>query len=403
MALPQNFFDALAVFKQMDLPLFGNLINTQACALASKIKHAPITGGGDIKAASQVGFNGGFGALGDDLTAPQAGRNVYQEFKEKRKRMAVTLNISDEAIKASANNKLALVNLLHQEIESGYEVAKWNYGRMLFGDGKGILSNISKIANNTVTLSSDDKAHPENIKEGLTIDIYAANAQVGTAPAFAQRRIISVDRAANPITFKVDGDNIASQTNGFITVQMSYGNEITGLGAIFDDSIETLYGVNKEEVPLIKPVVYDAEGDINDSIINRSLREAQRLKGSNPDMLFMGDDCFDQYVEYLRVNNLRNERTDLTITGGFKAMEFAFGSRTVAIVNEGFVPRNEVWGVDTTKLTFYELGPWDFIAEGGSAFTLMPGTLVYNAVIAQYGNLICSQPGGCLRIKNCAA
>jgi len=405
MALPQNFFDALAVFKQMYLPVWCNMIGTEASPLISKVKNYQITGGGDIKAAAQVGFNGGFGSLPDDLTAPQAGRNIYQEFIEKRKRMAVTLNISDEAIQASANDKLAMVNLLDSEIKAGYEVAKWNVGRALFGNGRGILSPIATIATaagvTTVTLPNDGTEKPENIKEGLTIDVYATGAAVGSTPAFAKRRITAVNRQATPITFTIDGGT-ATQTGGFITIQMSYGNEITGLGAIFDDSIGTLYGVNKTAVPLIKPVVEDGAGDINDALITRTLRRAQREKGSIIDMLLLGDDAFDLYVEYLRTNNIRNERADLTITGGFSAIEFMFGAGRVFIVNEGFVPKNEVWGFDTSKLGFYQLADWDFAAEGGSAFTLMPGTLVYNANIVKYGNLICTNPGGCVRITNAA-
>jgi hypothetical protein len=401
MALPQNFYDALAVFKQMYLPVWGNLIGTESSALMSRIKNYQITGGGDIKAAAQVGFNGGFGSLPDDLTAPQAGRNIYQDFTAPRKRMAVTLNISDEAIQASANDKLAMVNLLDSEIRAGNETAKWNVGRALFGNGLGILSPIASSAGNTITLPTNGTERPNNIKEGLTIDIYAAGAAVGAVPAAAKRRITAVNRGGAAVTFTFDGAAL-TQTGGFITNQLSYGNEITGLGTIFDDSITTLYGVSKTAVPLIKPIVADGGGDINDSILTRVLRTAQREKGSIVDMLLMGDDTFDLYVEYLRTNNIRNEKTDLTITGGFSAIDFLFGAGHVAIVNEGFIPKNEVWGFDTKKLGFYQLADWDFVAEGGSAFTLMPGTLVYNAVIAKYGNLICTNPGGCVRIFNAA-
>jgi hypothetical protein len=315
--------------------------------------------------------------------------------------MAVTLNISDEAIQASANDKLAMVNLLDSEIKAGYEVAKWNVGRMLFGNGLGILSPVTSVAGNTVTLPADGTESPNNIKEGLTIDIFAAGAAAGAAPTAAKRRITAVNRLVSPITFTFDGGTL-TQTGGFVTNQLSYGNEITGFGAIFDDSIPSLYGVSKAAVPLIKPVVEDGAGDINDSIITRTLRTAQREKGSVIDMLLMGDDAFDLYVEYLRTNNIRNEKTDLSITGGFSAIDFLFGAGHVAIVNEGFIPKDEVWGFDTKKLGFYQLADWDFVAEGGSAFTLMPGTLVYNAVIAKYGNLICTNPGGCVRIKNAA-
>lgn len=396
----QNYFDANPVFKPMFLRVLSNLMGTQPSAIMSRIKNYPITGGGKIEAVAQVGFNGGFASLGSDLTAPQAGRNVYQKFVEERKRMAVSLNISDEAIKASANDQLAMQNLLKQEIESGYEVAKWNVGRMIFGNGKGILSPIASVSGNTITLPEDGK--PENIKEGLIIDIYADGAQPGTAPAYEKRRITSVNLDASPITFTVDGGTMTQQ-KGFVTIQMSYGNEVTGLGAIFDEAIDTIYGVKKDDVPLVKPIVMSAEGDINDSIIWDVLDQAETRKGSKVDMLLMGKEAYKHYVEYLRVNNLRYEKNDLTITGGFRGIEYIYGTHPVVIVHEQFVPSNECWGFDTTSLGFYQLGDWDFISQGGSAFTLVPGTMWYNAVIAKYGNLICNKPGGCVRITNCAA
>ncbi len=387
--------------KTMYLPALSNLLGTEPSPIMSRIKTVPITGGGDIRAVAQVGFNGGFGSLSDDLIAPKAGRNIYQDFVEKRKRMAVTLRITDEAIAATANDRLAMINVLDREIKGGYEVAKWNVGRMTFGNGDGILTPIASSTGNTVTLPSDGTERPENIKEGLTIDIYAKGKKPGDEPAAKQRRILSVNAGANPVTFTIDGDTL-EQTDGFVTIQMSYGNEITGLGAIFDDAVDTLYGIKKADVPLIKPVVEDAAGDINDSMITRVLRRAQREKGAKVDMLLMGDDAYDHYVEYLRVNNLRNEKNDLTITGGFSAIDFRFGNGQVTIVNEGFVPKNEAWGFDTSTLKFYQLKDWDFISQGGSAFTLIPGTLAYNGVIAKYGNLICEKPGGCVRITNAA-
>lgn len=403
MANVQNFFDSIAVYKDMYLKPWGNLLNTEASPLSSKIKNYPITGGGKIEAVAQVGFNGGFASLGDDLTAPKAGRNIYQKFTADRKRMAVTMNISDEAIQASANNNLAMLNLFDQELRSCYETAKWNVGRMLFGNGDGILTLVKSVSGNTLTLPNDGTEKPQNVMEGMTIDVYKQSDKPGTAPTASARRVVKVNRETDPVTFEVDGDPISLSDEAFVTIQMSYGNEITGLGAIFDDNITELYGVKKADVPLINPVVTDAEGDISDSVINRTLRTAQDVKGSDIDMILMGNDAFDQYVEYLRVNNLRNERADLVITGGFRAIQYMFGNHSINIVNERFVPKNEAWGFDTRKLGFYQLGEWDFIAKGGSAFTLMPGTLVYNGVLAKYGNLICTNPGGCIRIKNAAA
>lgn len=403
-ALVQNFANIVDVTLPTYLPLLANKLNTEPSALMSRIKTYPITGGGNIKAAAQIGLNGGFASLGNDMNAPNAGRNMYKTFEEEQKILAVTLHITDKTIKETKNNKMAMLDALDREIRGGYEAAKWNVGRQLFGNGKGVLTKIAKIANNVVTLpaSTDPEAMPQNLMEGLVIDIYTQGTEVGSAAAYESRRIISVDRTADPVTFKIDGTNIVSQTNGFVTVQMSYGNEITGLGAIFDDSIDKIYGVKKADMPLIKPVVVDAENDINDSIIWDALREADEVKNAQTDMLIMGKDAYRNYVEYLRVNNIRNESTDFKITGGFTAISYLYGNNRVAVVSDKFVPKDQVWGFDTKSLGFYQLADWNFVSQGGSAFNLMPGTLVFNAVLAKYGNLICTNPGGCIQIKNAA-
>ena len=78
------------------------------------------------------------------------------------------------------------------------------------------------------------------------------------------------------------------------------------------------------------------------------------------------------------------------------------GSKEVGIVNERFVPENEVWGVDTS--TFYlEATPWSFMEKDGGIFVPMPDTSIFRALLASYGNLMCTNPGGALRITNANA
>ena len=118
-------------------------------------------------------------------------------------------------------------------------------------------------------------------------------------------------------------------------------------------------------------------------------------------MILAGDDAYDKYVDELRANNIRVEAQSHVIEGGFKAIKFAFGNREVDIVNERFVPAGEMWGVDTNSLELH-IQDWEFAnLNGGGIFNLMEGQSVYRALLANYGNLICKNPGGCFRIYNC--
>ena len=116
----------------------------------------------------------------------------------------------------------------------------------------------------------------------------------------------------------------------------------------------------------------------------------------------MGKAAYKHYIEYLRTNNVRVESMTKEITGGFKAIEYAFGNRSIDVVYDQFIPDSEAWCLDTGALELHTQ-EWDFAdLQGGGIFNLMENSSVYRALLANYGDLICTNPGGCVRIKNCA-
>ena len=123
-------------------------------------------------------------------------------------------------------------------MEGLVKASKFNFGRMLFGDGSGILANIVSQTGNTLVLDS-----VRNLMEGMVIDLI----HPASGSAIRGRRIVDVDRETK--TIKVVGATIASNTftaGDYITVQGSHNKELTGLGAIFGDS-DTLYGLKRSE------------------------------------------------------------------------------------------------------------------------------------------------------------
>lgn len=275
-------------------------------------------------------------------------------------------------------------------MNSSYAFAKWNIGRALFGDGSGKLATVTAIKTGNILTLSSTKA----VIEGLTVDIYES----GDTPIYTARRILMVDRVAGTIT--VDGDPLTAKTgmNGFITVQNSYGRELCGLGAIFGEG-ETLYGLKKKDNSFINPIVIDAQGDFTDLTISRGVKQAYDYKNSRIDLVMMGDEAFAAYQTYMKENNVVVVDKHQFV-GGAVGYKVLVGNREVVIVNERFVPDDEAWGVDTTAFTLESTG-WDFASQDSGVFTLIPGTSYYRALLASYGNLICANPGGCVRFTNC--
>lgn len=391
--MAQNLLTFEKALKENYLPAWRNQLGIEPSALLGKIRKPKLTSA-KIVASAPIGLSGGFGFGAEGKATPAAGGVRVERFETNAKDMYVNVVISEKAVRLTGTGG-AMANALDTEVKGAYATAKWNVGRSLFGNGTGILTTISALssAGNTITV-----ADTKYLKEGLIIDIYATG---GTAPQTngTGRRVTSVDRANKTITISGDA---ATFTAGFITVQNSYKREITGLGAIFDDTITSLYGITKASNPFLKPVVQDADSDIDDGVITKALRQAKNDKNSNIDMLLCGDDAFDHYVTYLRTNNIRVEERSHEIQGGFKAIRFVFGNKEVDIVNESFVPAKEMWGVETDCLELHSFD-WNFAElQNGGIFNLMENQSCYRALLVNYGDLICTNPGGCVRITNCA-
>ena len=390
----QNLKTFEKALKENYLPAWRNQLGIEPSALLGKIKKPKLTSN-KIVASAPIGLSGGFGYGAEGAATPAAGGVRVERFETTARDMYVNIVISEKAVKLTGSSG-AMANALDTEVKGAYATAKWNLGRSLFGNGVGILTTTKALGEAGNIIAVDDVTF---LKEGLIIDIYATGAMTPQANG-AGRRLLAVDRVNKTITI---GGDPATFSAGFITVQNSYNREITGLGAIFDDSITHLYGIEKALNPYLKPGVQSGGGDIDDGIITKALREAKNNKNSDVDMILCGDDAYDHYVSYLRVNNIRVEEMSHTIQGGFKAIKFVFGNREIDIVNESFVPAKEMWGVQTDCLELHSL-EWNFAElQGGGIFNLMENQSCYRALLTNYGDLICTNPGGCVRITDCCA
>lgn len=392
--MSQNLLTFEKALKENYLPAWRNQLGVEPSAFLAKIKKEKLTSD-KIVASAPIGLSGGFGYGAEGQATPAAGAVAMERFETRAKDMYVNIVISEKAVKLTGSAG-AMANALDTEVKGAYETAKWNVGRSLFGNGTGVLTTISALstAGNKITVAST-----AFLKEGLIIDIYATG---GTSPQTggAGRRITAVDRTNKTITISGDASTF---TAGFITVQNSYKREITGLGAIYDSTVTSLYGLDKATHPFLNPVLQDAGNDIDDGIITKALRQAKNDKNSQIDTILCGDDAYDSYVTYLRVNNIRVEDLSHNIQGGFKAIKFIFGNSEVDIVNESFVPTKEMWGVESGCFKLYTLD-WNFAElQGGGIFNLMENQSCYRALLTNYGDLMCTNPGGCVRITNCCA
>ncbi len=389
MAQAQTIAHLSAVLKDAYLPAFRNQITTDPSPFMEKIRKVPLSNN-IITASAPIGLNGGF-AFGaeDGGDAPHAGAQRYAGFKLPSKNMYVNIEISDKTVKLGSSNVSAMLNAFDQEVKSAYNAANFNVGRALFGDGSGKLANVTAGSGSTITV--DDAA---KVREGMLIDLYTDGA-VKTESA----RVIGINRVSKVLTL----DKAAGITAGFITVQKSYNNEICGIGAVMDDNVTKLYDVVKSENEWIKPTVKDAGGEVSDIVLYDGVSEAMKYKNTKIDMLLCGDEAFKAYQIYMRTNNTVLVDKTMKFKGGAVGYVLNVGSQEVVLVNEPFVPTGEIWGVCTSDWQFHHTDLDFATVDDSTAFERIPGTTRFGALLAMYGNLICENPGGCVKFTNCIA
>ena len=387
------------ILKDKYLPAFRNQIGIKPSPFLEMIKKTNATND-TVKAAATFGLNGGVGFGVDGSDTPISGPQMYKDFEIGLRNLYCNIEISDKTIKLGSKSESSMIDALDREVRSAFDATNWNLGRALFGDGSGVLCKIKAVEKDTIVTVDSAK----NLKEGMIVDTYSTG---GSTPTEKERRIIAIDRANNIVYLS----SPTSATTGFMTLQNSYNREITGLGAVMEKAAAVtveendyqLYGKSVYQNPWLKPLVYDATkavgGGLNDVLITNAMRDAERDKNGDIDLIMMGDTAFNAYQMYMKENNVTITE-QLKFKGGHSGFEVLFGNKTAKVVNESFVPETEVWGV-STKDWKYESTPFDFANENSSTFTLVPGKNYYRALLTSYGNVICENPGASFKITNC--
>ena len=372
--------------KTLYLGVVSDQLNTKVNPLLAKIKQSTAdVWGKEVRKLVPYGANGGIGAGTEDGDLPTAAGNNYKQFCLTLKNLYGTIEISDKAIRASANNSGAFVNLLNAEMEGLIKASKFNFGRMLFGDGSGKLATVSSVSGNTVTLNS-----VSNVIEGMVVDFMTPSSATYTEVSGATgRRILSIDRANKVVTVNGGALTGVVDENDIVTVQGSFGKEITGLGAIFGNST-SLYGITRSENLWLTPKTVAAkEGVIDDSTIQKVVDELEDVAGSTANFIVCNSGVRRAYQNYLTSN--RTNVDTINLDGGFKAISFG----GIPVVTDRFSPSGNMYVLNTDEFTLHQLCDWRWLeGDDGRVLKQTAGKPVYTATLVKYADLLCEKPSG---------
>ena len=372
--------------KTLYLGVVSDQLNTNVNPLLAAIEQtASDVWGKEIRKLAPYGINGGIGAGTETGDLPAAAENNYAQFVLTLKNLYGTIEISDKAIRASQNNAGAFVNLLNAEMEGLLKASKFNFGRMLYGDGTGTLTTVESASGNNVVVAS-----VQNLIEGMVVDVLTSE---GASTGVAGRRITSIDRSSKTITLSGNAIPASTLTKGnIITVQGSYKNELTGIGAIFGTG-STLYGLSKTANKWLNPRSYTSTA-IDDVTIQKVIDEMDEVAGSKADFIVCSFGVKRAYQEYLTEN--KSNVDIMNLAGGYKAISY----NGIPVVSDRFAPSGTMYVLDTTEFHLHQLCDWRWLeGDNGKIIRQVAGKPVYTATLVKYADLICDKPSGQAKIS----
>lgn len=366
--------------KSLYLEALSNQLNTATNPLYNKfVSTERDVWGKEIIKLAPYGMNGGIGAGTESGSLPLSAGNNYKQFKQSLKNLYGTIEISDKAIRASENNAGAFLSLLDAEMDGLLAASKFNFGRMLFGKGDGVLASVAGAVQNEVEVTS-----VQYLMEGMVIDFLRGGELIA---GFGARRVTAIDRAQKTVTISgaplTEGEIAAGDK---ITMQGSYMNELTGLEAIFDGGVDTLYGLSKSENPWLKPYTEEVS-EITEAEIQRVMDELESVSGSAADYIVCGYGVRRAFQNHLRA--MSSNVDFMNLEGGFKALAY----NGIPLVADRFCQKGTMYILSAKDFNLHQLCDWRWLeGENGRVLKQIAGKPSYTATLVKYADLICNRP-----------
>ncbi len=338
--------------------------------------------GKDVKKAIIKGISKGVSAGDEDGNLPAADKTNYYQMTATLKNLYGVIEISDKAIRASENNAGAMVNLLNAEMENLVKASKYQFGRMLFGDGNGVLANVLVGGDRDAEVDSVD-----NLSIGMKVDLL--DSEGNTMPMLQNLEITNIDEY-NFVYFKTDGSlqSVGVGQGYKVVLSGMKGKEITGLGAIFGNQ-PYLYGIDTQANAWIKPYIKEGVGSIDELDIQTAIDEIEKRSGGEVNFIICSWGVRRALQKMFSAN--KTTLATMELAGGFKAMSY----NGIPIVVDRFCPKGTMYLLNTKDFALHQLCDWQWLSDDdGRVLKQIPGKPVYTATLVKYAELMCSRPNG---------
>ncbi len=342
--------------------------------------------GKDVKIAVVRGNTEGIMALAEDSDLPAPYANRYLEISLPLKNIYGTIEVSDKALRASRDSSGSFVNLVNAEMEGLVAGAKYNFQRMLYGDGNG---TVAKISSADASASSNFKYTVDDVSKlavGMKVEAVTA-ASVKTEGL----TISAIDADSKTVTFNKVVSGTAA--GALVTIPGAYGNEITGLAAIFGEG--KLYGYDKTEEPYFSPCSKTLSSALTEDDLTDMLDHMEERFNSKINMILCS------FTTRRKIAKLASDNKRIVNTIDAAAGYGAVTVNGVPVYADRFCPEGVVYFVNTEDFILSQLCDWEWLEdEDGKILKQVPGKAAYGATLVKYAELICKKPCAQAILKN---
>lgn len=380
-----NTIDVL--LKNVYLNVITEQINNKTNPFYSAIEKTSLNiEGKNILFPMRLGISGGFSASTEYGSLPMASENYYKNLSAPIRNLYGCLEISDKVLRASRTEANSMLGVLEKEMDALLAGCKYNFSRMLWQNGKGVLNTVGDLTSHTA-LTWYPVTSLKNLQVGMIVDFVSTGGTVLSSG----HRITDLNATLNKMTFTPAVSSDVTMTAGtYITVQNSYSLEIYGIPYLFDDNISDLYGVSRATFNSLKPLSSALNGALTVSAIQNLLDSIESNNGNGINMLVSGFDVRRAYLSAMASSRLNVDY--MNVDGGFKALSY----NGIPFVADKFCSENtSLFALNTDDFKLVQLCDWEWLeGDNGKILYHVDGKPIYSATVVKYANLACKRPYG---------
>lgn len=326
-------------------------------------------------------LHSGVVATGESKSLFTGGKLKRAQSKTVPKYTVGTFRITYETLRATRDNKFALVKELRSQAEMLKLTMQKDINRQYYGFGNGqiALANGAGTASTTVTV---DTPGTDNLFEGQSIIIGGTSAVLISSVDSPTQITIAAARtwSDNAVITKADGDGTAA-------------DEMMGLQGIVDDgtNVSTLQNIARASNFWWKSTLDTTSEALSIADMRTAFQAAEKY--GDVDLIITTPELANKYSDLL-TNSLANLRTaDIKtqeLGGGYVGLEFAVGKPGLAVVVDYDCPTGQMYFLSTKMLSQGVSANMEWLDQGGEEGILqrVPGTKDYEAVLVYGGNLV---------------